>query len=252
MENNIWTVYEHISPSGKSYIGITSNIKSRWANRGYYYCTYNSAFKRAIEKYGWDSMEHNVVVSNVGFLTACNVEKDLITFNKKRNASYNITDGGQGTLGRVMSSESRDKNRKSHIGIKMTQEQRKNISEAHLNSKASREASKRTIKIAQKAWRGNHHSEETKKRMSEKAKGRDMTKAILASKAKAHDYAPKKAVVQYSLSGTVIKNYDSIKQASEETGILRSAISNCLKGKTLSSGGYKWEYKRKEDDDEQQ
>ena len=32
-----WTVYEHISPSGKVYIGITSNIDNRWANKGYYY-----------------------------------------------------------------------------------------------------------------------------------------------------------------------------------------------------------------------
>lgn len=29
-----WTVYEYIFPSGKVYIGITSNINNRWANKG--------------------------------------------------------------------------------------------------------------------------------------------------------------------------------------------------------------------------
>ena len=46
-----WIVYRHISPSGKVYIGITSNLKNRWRLNGRNYCTYNSIFKNAIEKY---------------------------------------------------------------------------------------------------------------------------------------------------------------------------------------------------------
>lgn len=50
VENNIWTVYEHISPSNKIYVGITSrNPKHRWDNgKGYTYKDDQKAFKAAI------------------------------------------------------------------------------------------------------------------------------------------------------------------------------------------------------------
>ena len=48
-----WTVYKHISPSGKVYVGISSNVKNRWAGNGYYYQLSETIFSRAIKKYGW-------------------------------------------------------------------------------------------------------------------------------------------------------------------------------------------------------
>ena len=50
--NRTWIVYEHISPSGKIYVGITSQrVKVRWQNgRGYIHC---KVFYRSILKYGW-------------------------------------------------------------------------------------------------------------------------------------------------------------------------------------------------------
>ena len=72
-----WTVYEHWSPSGKVYVGITSqSIKVRWQNgNGYIKC---KTFYRAIRKYGWENMKHVIVSSNLGEKTAKNMEKDLI------------------------------------------------------------------------------------------------------------------------------------------------------------------------------
>lgn len=92
-----WILYEHVSPSGSVYVGITSqNIKVRWQNgRGYSKC---KVFKRAIDKYGWDSFQHNIIASNLGEQTAKNMEKDLIKFYKEQGKSYNITDGGDGTI----------------------------------------------------------------------------------------------------------------------------------------------------------
>ena len=40
-----------------------------------------------------------------------------------------------------------------------------------------------------------------------------------------------------------IKEFNSIKEASEEIGISKPAIVHCLKGKTKKAGGYKWKYK---------
>lgn len=96
--NRTWIVYEHISPSGKIYVGITSQrVKVRWQNgRGYIHC---KVFYRSILKYGWENFQHNIIASNLGEQTAKNIEKDLIKFYKDGNISYNITDGGDATVG---------------------------------------------------------------------------------------------------------------------------------------------------------
>ena len=60
-----WCVYKHTSPSGKVYIGISSNIGIRWSRSGFRYTTYNSIFKRAIEKYGWNNIEHKILFDNL-------------------------------------------------------------------------------------------------------------------------------------------------------------------------------------------
>jgi hypothetical protein len=40
----------------------------------------------------------------------------------------------------------------------------------------------------------------------------------------------------------LIKTFENLASASRETGILKSAINNCLAGRSKTSGGFKWEY----------
>lgn len=47
---------------------------------------------------------------------------------------------------------------------------------------------------------------------------------------------------QYDLFGNFIKTFDSIKDASVEINGLSTNIVKCLKNKTKSAYGYKWEY----------
>lgn len=47
---------------------------------------------------------------------------------------------------------------------------------------------------------------------------------------------------QYDLDGNLIKEWDSVKQAGEALGINRPSISNCLKGRYKSAGGFIWRY----------
>jgi len=51
-----------------------------------------------------------------------------------------------------------------------------------------------------------------------------------------------KKVVQRNLNGEIIKQFNSVKSASDATGISRPNISNCCLGKRKTTGGYKWEY----------
>lgn len=95
----MWTVYRHISPSGKVYVGITGrSVEKRWYNplNAYRSCT---VFYNAIKKYGWDNIKHEILFNNINFISAKLIEIDLIWYYKKLNISYNITDGGEGMLG---------------------------------------------------------------------------------------------------------------------------------------------------------
>ena len=111
-----WTVYVHITPNLKYYVGITSkNPVRRWAG-GYNYRT--QLFYRAIQKYGWDNIEHLIVASNLSEVEAKNFEKILIR-NLKSNCSdygYNCTIGGEGITGYKHSADFVEKCRKRLLG----------------------------------------------------------------------------------------------------------------------------------------
>ena len=72
-----YTVYVHVVPNSKKYVGITCQRPlQRWANgHGYVKNTY---FYNAIIKYGWDNIEHIIIASNLSKDEACNLEKALI------------------------------------------------------------------------------------------------------------------------------------------------------------------------------
>ena len=96
----LWSVYKHISPSGKIYVGISSNIKNRWAGKGYYYHLSDTYFSRALKKYGWENFTHEIITKSLTKKQACALEKELISLYKEKGISYNITDGGEGYSGK--------------------------------------------------------------------------------------------------------------------------------------------------------
>jgi hypothetical protein len=52
-----------------------------------------------------------------------------------------------------------------------------------------------------------------------------------------------KKILQYSLDGFLIKEWECILIASKELKINRDSIENCARGKSKSSGGFNWKYK---------
>lgn len=50
-------------------------------------------------------------------------------------------------------------------------------------------------------------------------------------------------VSQYNLQGQFVRDYPSIEDASKITGVQKSCICTCCKGKTKSAGGFVWAYK---------
>ena len=49
-----------------------------------------------------------------------------------------------------------------------------------------------------------------------------------------------KKVIQLDLNDNVLNEFESIKQAGQETGALASHISSCCSGRRKSAGGFKW------------
>lgn len=126
-----FTVYMHVAPNGKKYIGITSQKPNRRWHAGHGYKG-NTYFSRAIIKYGWDNFEHIILAENLTEAAAAELEKFYIrkydTTNKKRGFNHSI--GGEcHTLGYKMSDEVKEKHRKSMIGRTFSKETRKLWSE---------------------------------------------------------------------------------------------------------------------------
>ena len=53
-----------------------------------------------------------------------------------------------------------------------------------------------------------------------------------------------KSVNQYDMDGNFIKSYESLSQASRETGISVSSISKNTRGDHQTAGGYVWKYNK--------
>ena len=122
-------VYRHVSPSGKVYVGITSNTPSvRWGKAGNQYKG-SKRFYNAIKKYGWNNFKHEILLENQPEKSAKYAEKYLIKWYKTHKISYNITDGGEGTLGfsHPMSEKCKEALKIANTGKKLTQEQKENL-----------------------------------------------------------------------------------------------------------------------------
>lgn len=100
MENN-YCVYVHINKyNNKVYVGITSRKPQvRWqSGQGY---KNNKHFYSAIQKYGWDSFQHEILYKFLTKEQACQKEKELIAYYNSNNSNYgyNQTIGGEGVTG---------------------------------------------------------------------------------------------------------------------------------------------------------
>lgn len=56
-----------------------------------------------------------------------------------------------------------------------------------------------------------------------------------------------KPVIQFDTNKNIVKEYNSVKEASEKTGIIKQNISSALSGKYITSGGFIWKYKNESD-----
>lgn len=214
-------IYMYKSPSGKYYIGQT--IRPKFRKNEHVSRAFNGSelpFHRAIRKYRMDSFEYSILCkitcSNTETLSEIlnNLEQYYITkYNSKVPTGYNVTEGGEGNLGIVLSEETKYKMSLSKVGHKCSTNTKKKMSEWQVGKKLS---------------------EDTKNKIRDSHVGK---------------ICNKRPCCQYTLDGEFISEYSSIKEAAEMNNINKVSISLVLSGKHKTAGGYTWKYKEDNNND---
>ena len=206
----------------KYYIGITCcGVNKRWKN-GNGYST-QKLFFRAINKYGWDNMLHYVISDKLKEIDADKYEKKLISELKTNIPmyGYNINAGGICSGG---------------CSIKVAQydldghllQVYPSITDAKIKNNISEGSS--TISAAL-----------DKNAQSHGYMWRTVIDFPIQQITPYTPYSSNVAIEQYSLDGSFIKEWKSIKEASDFYNTV--AITNVCRGKALTAAGFQWKYK---------
>lgn len=219
----MYTVYQHKNKiNGKVYIGITSRIpEDRWGING---CNYKSSphFYSAIQKYGWNSFEHNILFENLTKEQACIKEQELIKYfnSMNREFGYNSTSGGDIF---ILSEEARKKKSISMLGNK--------------NGFGHPCSEEKKAKIS-KSQKGRQLTEQHKEKLSIAAAQRHVPCSEEKREKLSKNYPNKKKVYCEELD--II--FDSVQQCGKALGIPATNISKLCNGRGKTLKGYHFRY----------
>lgn len=221
-KQNKYFVYMHIFPNNKKYIGITSQKPERRWNNGKGYKK-STRIYNAIKKYQWINVKHIILYENLSKQKAEIKEKELIKTYKTYDDKYgyNLELGG-------------------NLNKKVSIETKKKLSE--------RSSGKNNPMYGKSAMLGKHHTEETKKKLSEIMNSKKMNKRLSnASKGKNNpmygvrlpeSILEKKRKKVLCIETNVI--YNSLKEACEKENINISCLSEVCNGKQKTTKMKHW------------
>jgi group I intron endonuclease len=195
-------IYKITSPSGRSYIGKSINIKKRFIRYRSVDCKGQVKLHRSFEKYGVDSHTFDVIVSgNFNNNLLNELEKHYIRLYNTLEGGLNMTAGGDGGLGRKMSEETRRKVSEINKGRKRSEEYRDKI---------------------RKSLIGYKHTDEAKENMR-----------ISASKRVHHKAKP-------VINTETNEVYASVRKLAKEIGVNYSTLKDWLSEKTKNKSNFKY------------
>ena len=218
-----YCVYQHVNLSNnKKYIGITKqDVSVRWGANGVNYKS-SPHFYNAIQKYGWNNFQHDILYSDLSKDEACAIEKELIKEHKIQDPryGYNVMEGGVAPsipieIRQIMSEKM--KGNKNGLGKICSEEKKKKISEAQ---------------------KGRKLTDEHKRKLSEAKKGKTYGPLSEERKKKIADAHKKKKVYCVELN----RVFESIQSCARELNLIATYICACCKGRIKSHGGYHFHY----------
>lgn len=204
---NTYIIYKYTSPSNKVYIGETKQTKGDRSGglfgTGYNHCTY---FKHAIDKYGLENFEYEVIEYDLTYEEVYEREKYWIKYYDATNPEkgYNLTIGGSGCP------------LYDYEEIYNLYQQNMPINDISRTLGCSNSTVQKAL---------NKYGIEGKERIKKSA-------------GKYHI----KQIAQYDKQNNLITVYESIADAERQTGISHgNIVANC-KGRRKSAGGFIWRY----------
>ncbi len=224
-----WGVYRIYSLiNGRSYIGSTSNLYKRinYHIRMLLCGRHTYELQNYYNEYGIDSLAVEIleIIPSRNRSEMLDRESYFIRQFAAATEGFNKIPSAENRRGWRWSDEQRNSLRliAKNNGIKYRESLLERL------ELARRSASEKPIK--RDWWIGRQHSEESRLKMS------------LSAKERAPSHI--RAVFQYTLSGVLLKKYNSIKDAERELGICAANISRCCRGKCKMAGGFKWAYEQ--------
>ena len=200
-------IYKITSPTGKIYIGKTTNINNRKSSYRSLLCKNQHILYNSLIKHGFET--HTFEVVKEGLFTREELAKletyyiiHFGSFVRWNESGMNLTLGGEGWKGGSHTVQTKQKISESKKGKPPTP--------AQIDDYEKRAG--RKLKKSDEWIRNNAES-------------------------------IKKPIIQYDLDGAFIKEWKSAKDVENELGFNRKNISNNLRGKTNTANGYIWKFK---------
>lgn len=196
--------------NGKQYVGITNNYPKRM--REHRNSKTNLPISRAIRKYGWENFSSVI-------LTETEDREDEIIYIQHYRPVYNLTEGGDGTVGFSPSTKSRAKMRKAKVGKPLSESHKQNISKSQIGRVQTKHTKELigAAMVGNKNWLGKHHKESTK----------DILSRVRSKEYRVLD--PNGKIIEV----TNMKNF------CEENMLEPAAMSRVTRGKQYSHKGWK-------------
>lgn len=197
--------------NNKVYIGITSKgLSARWKEH-LYNAEHGCPFKlhNALRKYGKENFSIELIDFCNSWEELEEKEKYYISEYKslQDEFGYNMTEGGDGTIGRYVTMETRDKIRQKALGREVSEETREKLSEAGKIRTEGRIAYWESGKIGD-----NRH----------------------------------KPILQYTKEGNFVREFEGVNIAAKELGMSATTIITALKHQNIvgsKRNPYIWVYK---------
>lgn len=230
-------IYKITSPSGKIYIGQTTNFTKR---KNYYKNgakPYQIRIHNSLKKYGYDA-------HTIEFIEECLVEN----LNERERYWQDFYDviGENGLNCRLTATNDKSGFLSESSKHKLSISKKKVVIDGEWREKFAYD------------WTGKKHSEETKRKMSEAAKGKKKSIEHISklpqnqkgykSKPRSEEFklnkklfnGKSKVIYQYDKNDNLVNEFISISEAKRQTGI--KTISFAALGHIKYSGGFKWRY----------
>lgn len=232
-KNKRYVVYKHTSPNGKCYIGMTRQNppEKRWGYNGNGYCD-NEHFSRAISKYSWENIKHEILFTNLTKEEAEQKEIELIAFYDSMNPDkgYNMTPGGSYNVNVVL----KPVKQYTAEGVFIQEYEciKYGAIATNINKSAISLCCNNKAKLAGGyIWQFSDV---------------ELTKEHIAWCNSDKRSENRISVCQYLKNGNFVKEYESLTAASVETGIDLCIIIMACKGEYKTAGGYIWRYANEE------